>query len=40
MPLGLDLGKLVGLVFVDLQKAFATDYHSILLKKLGENGIH
>ena len=31
---GLDLGKLVGLVFIDLKKAFDSDDHDILCSKL------
>ena len=29
---GLDLGKLMGLVFIDLKQAFDTDDHDILCK--------
>ena len=36
---GLDLGKLVGLVSIDLKKAFDTGDHSILCKKLELYGI-
>ena len=31
---GLDLGKLVGLVYIDLEKTFDTDDHDILCKEL------
>ena len=37
---GLDLGKLVGLVFIDLKKAFDTVNHDILRQKLHCYGIH
>ena len=37
---GLDIGKLVGLVFIDLQKAFDTADHDMLCKKLEYYGIH
>ena len=36
---GLDLGKLVELVFIDLKKAFDTVYHDILCKKPEYYGI-
>ena len=36
---GLDLGKLVGLVFIDLKKAFDTVEHDILSRKLECYGI-
>ena len=36
---GLDLGKLVGLVFIDLKKAFDTVDHDILCQKLNYCGI-
>ena len=36
---GFDLGKLVGLVFIDLKKAFDTVDHDILCEKVGHYGI-
>ena len=36
---GLDLGKLVGLLFIDLKKTFDTVDHGILCKKLEFYGI-
>ena len=36
---GLDLSKLVGLVFIDIRKAFHTVDHDILCKKLELYGV-
>ena len=37
---GMDLGRLVGVVFIDLKKAFYTVDHEILCRKLDLYGIH